>query len=482
MDFVWLPICLYRAVTIAVHLAQNSASLGGVLQRLARDPSAELPAVSIAAVFSEVLAGSLCAEQPEAPVQPATIPGKKAEPKPGVTLRHVQIELKNGEPARPTPRDVPEMRAPIGAIIPTGDGPQAQVPREVPADAPADVAMPPLAKPVAEVPQFIEKTSKPITADSVCEKPVKDSAEPRVPIPMAVPLPQVQPPLPMHLQLVNAAKPEVETGSDRKVEKKQVNRPEPEARPAGHAATQTASPHLSEVMAPRTPDIAFAARLTGMAEAQREKKPDAVAPAPVQAAEAHGKAPEKWLIAAPVVPAAPVASETNPAIAHPAVARADSEPRSVTTVPQSISKSVATALAAEPAVAPEAPRPEPLREMALHLVDDKQERVEVRFSDRSGDLRVAVHAGDAQLSQSLREGLGDLVDRLERSGFQAETWKAAGTVNAAPESDQARDSQHSAGGQSQEERHQQHRREADDQQPRPQRPQWLAEMNRRFED
>src|SRR5581483_4200183 len=52
-------------------------------------------------------------------------------------------------------------------------------------------------------------------------------------------------------------------------------------------------------------------------------------------------------------------------------------------------------------------------------------KVEVRLTERAGELRFAVRTPDQRLAESLRENLPALAGRLEQSGFRAEDWRAA---------------------------------------------------------
>lgn len=76
----------------------------------------------------------------------------------------------------------------------------------------------------------------------------------------------------------------------------------------------------------------------------------------------------------------------------------------------------------------------PLKELSLQLSNQNQERVEVRMVERGGELHVAVRTGNADLAHGLREGISDLVSRLEETGFRTDTWRpvhAAGSASAA---------------------------------------------------
>jgi hypothetical protein len=59
-----------------------------------------------------------------------------------------------------------------------------------------------------------------------------------------------------------------------------------------------------------------------------------------------------------------------------------------------------------------------------------QQRVEVHFSTRSGDLYVGVRSGDSEIARGLREGLPELVSRLDESGYRSQGWRPSGVVNA----------------------------------------------------
>ncbi len=65
---------------------------------------------------------------------------------------------------------------------------------------------------------------------------------------------------------------------------------------------------------------------------------------------------------------------------------------------------------------------ESLRDISLKLTDSKQEHVEVRLVERSGELHISVRSADTHLNTELRNTLGDLAGNLEKTGFHAETW------------------------------------------------------------
>jgi flagellar hook-length control protein FliK len=73
-------------------------------------------------------------------------------------------------------------------------------------------------------------------------------------------------------------------------------------------------------------------------------------------------------------------------------------------------------------VPPEPPKASgPAREIRLTLGGGDQ-RVEVKLTDRGGELQVGVRTADGQLAGRLRENLPALTTRLAESGMRAETW------------------------------------------------------------
>lgn len=65
------------------------------------------------------------------------------------------------------------------------------------------------------------------------------------------------------------------------------------------------------------------------------------------------------------------------------------------------------------------------RDITVRLPDATERGTDVRFVERGGEVHVSVRTGDAEMAQTLRGGLSDLVDRLGRGGIQAEVWRPA---------------------------------------------------------
>jgi hypothetical protein len=86
----------------------------------------------------------------------------------------------------------------------------------------------------------------------------------------------------------------------------------------------------------------------------------------------------------------------------------------------------------------------PARSISLQVEAASGQTVDIRIAARPGDLNVAVRAGDDDMAQNLRQGLGDLESRLAQSGYHAETWhpghSGSTTEPAAPASNSSNSS------------------------------------------
>lgn len=83
--------------------------------------------------------------------------------------------------------------------------------------------------------------------------------------------------------------------------------------------------------------------------------------------------------------------------------------------------------AAQPAEPPVGPKTSSTHDIRLELSGSGERRVEVRVTERAGEVRVAVRTPDQQLAGSLRENLPTLSSKLNDSGFRAEAWHPAST-------------------------------------------------------
>jgi hypothetical protein len=65
---------------------------------------------------------------------------------------------------------------------------------------------------------------------------------------------------------------------------------------------------------------------------------------------------------------------------------------------------------------------QPVREFSFRIGSRGLDPVNVRVVERNGALQVSVRTPDTELAGDMRRQLGDLVQRLERSGYRSETW------------------------------------------------------------
>jgi hypothetical protein len=120
---------------------------------------------------------------------------------------------------------------------------------------------------------------------------------------------------------------------------------------------------------------------------------------------------------------------------------------------------------------------EMVRAISLNL-SSKDQNVQVRLSERAGELHVTVRTPDAGLTHGLREGLSDLVGRLEHGGFRAEAWRPAGS----DASDRGQDSpSHRGSSQQQNDRGRGQRENSQDPESEAQIPKWMGELESSFQ-
>ena len=118
---------------------------------------------------------------------------------------------------------------------------------------------------------------------------------------------------------------------------------------------------------------------------------------------------------------------------------------------------------------------ESVHNISLRLSNGEQGPVQVRLSERAGELHVSVRTPDTGLTRGLRDGLPDLMGRLQVNGYRADTWQPGGNGSHAGE-----DRGHNAArhGSSQERNGggNQQQNSPDQQQQDEQTPQWVREL------
>jgi hypothetical protein len=122
--------------------------------------------------------------------------------------------------------------------------------------------------------------------------------------------------------------------------------------------------------------------------------------------------------------------QPSPAERHGETQTAFSSTATVPAQPANVSatREHAPVQATEHVHAPALPEAEPARVQPLAnniriALDDNGQRVELRLSERAGDIHVAVRTPDSQLAESLRGDLPSLSSKLEQSGYHSEMWK-----------------------------------------------------------
>lgn len=217
--------------------------------------------------------------------------------------------------------------------------------------------------------------------------------------------------------------------------------------PMGSPSAVPAPERPSADAEPRTATFAFGVRLTPLAS------PSAAPTQPAAPATAPSGTPP--LESAPVSPAThPGDTQGGPSHAPTGLPRLEPESAAAQPIPAPAMRSQPDGTLAvpvrEPAARPTqssgpelrsspgfpAAAPEPVRlspppaaahEIRLQVADNSQ-RVDVRLTERAGEVQVAVRTSDARLAGTLREDLGVLSARLEQAGFRAESWQPGGWV------------------------------------------------------
>jgi hypothetical protein len=121
--------------------------------------------------------------------------------------------------------------------------------------------------------------------------------------------------------------------------------------------------------------------------------------------------------------------------------------------------------------------PQPAREISLRLTGEDSTNVDVQLRERAGQIQVAVRTDDPQLAKSLQSDLGELISRLESSGYKTEGWTpVAGRLAAAAPAESGSlgsqgQPQHSGSGSGQ-----QQRQEEKYQSNQRQQPKWMAQV------
>jgi hypothetical protein len=118
-----------------------------------------------------------------------------------------------------------------------------------------------------------------------------------------------------------------------------------------------------------------------------------------------------------------------------------------------------------------------LKDVSFQVSQPNSQKVQVRLVEQSGELRVAVHTGDSDLTHGLRQGLSDLVGRLQETGFRAEAWRPTGSsLLSGPTPEAHSTDNHSSNGDSQSQPGWSQKDRGQQDQNHSNRPRWVEEL------
>jgi hypothetical protein len=123
-----------------------------------------------------------------------------------------------------------------------------------------------------------------------------------------------------------------------------------------------------------------------------------------------------------------------------------------------------------------------MKDISVRVENSQGQNVDVRIVQRAGDLQIAVKSANLDTTQSLRNGLSELTNRLNASGYQAETWRpglqAAASSESASGSGNSSDQPPSGDSQSNSSWSQQNQGQRDNNPSN--RPRWISELESRL--
>jgi hypothetical protein len=310
-----------------------------------------------------------------------------------------------------------------------------------------------------------------------------------VPAPLTNPATNTAPPqVPIHSSTASdTPRPDRKTGS---------TLPQDSSATSG-ADAKTAAPPIMEssdntAAAPNSGALAFAARLTPLAEVEpptfAATGTAATLPGSQTAPQLAPSVAAKQIVTAAELPADARSGEgggqsdkekTNDLFAKPEtlLPQMHASVAEPTTLPANNHTSANPPPAAarmDQVIDPPASSPNSNRDITVRIPDSTDQGTAVRFVERAGEIHVSVRTGDVELAQSLRGGLSDLTNRLENGGIRTEVWQpgpGAGTASSQSDSHQpfadpdgSNGRQHSSGSNSEQESKQ------------PNKPRWVEEL------
>jgi hypothetical protein len=83
----------------------------------------------------------------------------------------------------------------------------------------------------------------------------------------------------------------------------------------------------------------------------------------------------------------------------------------------------------------------PMKDISVRIQSEQGENVDVRIVRRAGDLQIAVKSASGETAEGLRHGLSELSDRLNATGYHADTWHPGQPAAATADSGNSQNSQ-----------------------------------------
>ena len=210
-----------------------------------------------------------------------------------------------------------------------------------------------------------------------------------------------------------------------------------------------------------------------------------------QAGSDSNGSPSQFTRAAPAKPSSKLQPHTEPNLPEPTIAISPAPPAPAPLQPASPNTEPAAKAPAETTSQPTDSRPEiaalppsssasktePVRDLSIRLGNGPGNQVDVRIQERAGEVHVAVLSNSSSLNSNLREQVGDLVGKLDRAGYHAETFKVS-TPAGSQASSQSNTEQDLSGRQQQQQ--EEARQQSSGRQKRSNQNQWLQQMNGTF--
>ncbi|HXE64346.1 MAG TPA: hypothetical protein VN519_12450 [Bryobacteraceae bacterium] len=353
-------------------------------------PVTNVPAAAVKA--REEIAPALQDAAPaieEVPILASGLPQKSSTLTAGVPAPEARVEHKHhahAEKAAPAAADTPDSQPQTPAAS------QAAAPVAAPAAVPVHMVLPiaarfthplmPLGNRIPFAAPVATRTSA-RTENSAAGDPFDTDTEPKA---AALPAEATKPLIATADQLAFAAKVQI-------------------AKPQSISHQTSDTPATARQAEPVQADPVH----SGQQSQQHDSHSDADPQASMKAGESAVKSTARPAHAAPVFEAVATGGEEVSRPAKP-VLSATARPASAAAAASDITPT-----------RPEMPAA-PMKDISVRIQSEQGENVEVRILHRAGDVQIAVKSADGDTAQGLRHGLSELSDRLNATGYHADTW------------------------------------------------------------